>query len=222
MGYKTKDQFASKIPPPLDFSENPQFCDGKNGTRNERGEEFGEFEKPKKIASTIEKSWKNEKFGGSEKVKVKHKPMVSSNFRPALQGTDFINDDDIKIYYQNVNSAINIKPCFDLKETEIFKSFSKSPSAPECRRFLDSTLVRNLSDKEINKIRPIQAAMMTAVFTYPRQNPDTSKADILATSKTGSGKTLAFLIPLLQKAIERRDIQPNKNQRIPMALIFNF
>uniref|UniRef100_A0AC35G432 ATP-dependent RNA helicase n=1 Tax=Panagrolaimus sp. PS1159 TaxID=55785 RepID=A0AC35G432_9BILA len=151
--------------------------------------------------------------------KPKHKPMVSTNFRPAPEGDDSIKD-DVKIYYQSLQSAIPIEPCVDPKENETYESFMKSPKNPESRRFFDSKLVKNLNANEIYKIRPVQIAMMTAVFSYPSQYPHTSNADILCTSRTGSGKTLAFLIPLLQKAIERRNLQPKKNKRIPLALIF--
>uniref|UniRef100_A0A914PK28 ATP-dependent RNA helicase n=1 Tax=Panagrolaimus davidi TaxID=227884 RepID=A0A914PK28_9BILA len=151
--------------------------------------------------------------------KPKHKPMVSTNFRPAPEGDDIIKD-DVKIYYQSSQSAIPIEPCVDPKGNETYESFTKSPKNPEARRFFDSKLVKNLNANEIYKMRPVQIAMMTAVFSYPFQHPHTSNADILCTSRTGSGKTLAFLIPLLQKAIERRNLQPKKNERIPLALIF--
>uniref|UniRef100_A0AC35GGX9 ATP-dependent RNA helicase n=1 Tax=Panagrolaimus sp. PS1159 TaxID=55785 RepID=A0AC35GGX9_9BILA len=151
--------------------------------------------------------------------KSKHKPMVSTNFRPAPEGDDIIKD-DVKIYYQSSQSAIHIEPCVDPKENETYESFTKSPKNPEARRFFDSKLVNNLNANEIYKMRPVQIAMMTAVFSYPSQHSHTSNADILCTSRTGSGKTLAFLIPLLQKAIERRNLQPKKNKRIPLALVF--
>uniref|UniRef100_A0A914XXL8 ATP-dependent RNA helicase n=1 Tax=Panagrolaimus superbus TaxID=310955 RepID=A0A914XXL8_9BILA len=214
MGYKAKDQFASKLPPPQDLSVKPQFYARRNAKRNERREHFGQYEKSK-VAPAVEM------FGRSEKVMVKHQKMTSTNFRPSLKGA-VQKFEDIKIYYQDPAATINITPCIVVKAKDTFESVSKSQNSPEFkfRRLLDATLVQNLRENEIIEIRPVQAAVMTAVFTYPYQHPETSKADILATSETGSGKTLAFLIPILQKAIERREQQPNIKKRFPMALIF--
>uniref|UniRef100_A0AC35FAL2 ATP-dependent RNA helicase n=1 Tax=Panagrolaimus sp. PS1159 TaxID=55785 RepID=A0AC35FAL2_9BILA len=234
VGYKPKE---SKIPPPPDRSADP--LDKKkiflpkprhikrnerysgNRTRNEKDVEESRNERYSRNENIDAGETKNGKPSaiGATGERAKNKPMIPTNIRPAREGSEIIND-EVKIYYRASKSANPIEPYVNPGGNETYESFVKSSSNPECRQFLDSKLVKNLKINEFSKLRPVQIAMLTAALTYPREHPETLNADILCTSKTGSGKTLAFIVPILQKAIERRDLQPNKDARTPMSLIF--
>lgn len=63
-----------------------------------------------------------------------------------------------------------------------------------CDESLDLRLVKGLEKISITKLTPIQTAVIPKAL---------EGCDILAKSRTGSGKTLAFLLPVLQKLLQK-------------------
>lgn len=85
---------------------------------------------------------------------------------------------------------------------------STVPASADQQRFSDlgegglihSTLLRTLTeDLKFEHMTPVQAATIRPILT--------DNSDILAQAKTGTGKTVAFLLPALQKLINRK-VQP--------------
>ena len=138
----------------------------------------------------------------------------------------YANEDIQMIYVSENKESKEIEMYSDPNGTELyFKHFEADKVTEEENKAvktfpcLDSLLVENLEKKGLVKLRPIQRAMMTSIFTYPQIDPASSHADILATSATGSGKSGAYLTPIIQKAIERSKIWTPEKKK-PIALIF--
>uniref|UniRef100_A0A914Q3Y8 ATP-dependent RNA helicase n=1 Tax=Panagrolaimus davidi TaxID=227884 RepID=A0A914Q3Y8_9BILA len=113
------------------------------------------------------------------------------------------NDDEESLKFQHF-----IKPCKDQKP---------KTSIP----FFDVQLINNLNNMDITEIRPSQiATMMVTLFEAPEEVQRTP--DLLCVSSTGSGKTLAYLVPMIQKCMDKIYGLPTKAHRKPMVLIFSY
>ena len=133
-------------------------------------------------------------------------------------------DDSIQMVYISEEMERTPIEAYEIPDSEdsdfdYFKMASTDTEGKGDHSFLDPKLIKNLNHSGFKKLRPIQLAVMTSFFTYPQTHPDSSHADILATSATGSGKSGAYLIPIIQRAIERSNIW-TAGKKKPMALIF--
>uniref|UniRef100_A0A914Y2R8 ATP-dependent RNA helicase n=1 Tax=Panagrolaimus superbus TaxID=310955 RepID=A0A914Y2R8_9BILA len=86
---------------------------------------------------------------------------------------------------------------------------------------LDSKLINNLNELGLRNMRPTQIAAFQATFFDNAANLSSQPSDFLGNSSTGSGKTHAFLVPIVQKCLNRlRETTSSNAKRTPMALIF--
>uniref|UniRef100_A0AC34GBD0 ATP-dependent RNA helicase n=1 Tax=Panagrolaimus sp. ES5 TaxID=591445 RepID=A0AC34GBD0_9BILA len=84
----------------------------------------------------------------------------------------------------------------------------------------DAQLIDNLNAHGLRTMRPAQIAAFQATFFNNEKNLSLQPSDFLGISSTGSGKTHAFLVPVVQKCLNRLQELPSNVKRTPMALIF--
>jgi len=73
---------------------------------------------------------------------------------------------------------------------------------------LDSCLHTNLVHNSYSKPTPVQAQSIP---------PAMSGLDVVATAQTGTGKTLAFLLPIMQRLITEKPVEPVEESPVKMA-----
>ena len=143
---------------------------------------------------------------------------MSVQFAGVKEGDDF-NYDSIESLFAYCYQPINMYS--DKEESVCFRHFSKpSPDVSKPKSgyaFLDHQLIRNLDKMDVISMRPVQiATLMASFFTLPDNPP--SAPDFIGVSNTGSGKTLAFLVPMVQKCLDR--MKTSWGYRRPLVLIF--
>ena len=67
------------------------------------------------------------------------------------------------------------------------------PSLP-----FDARLLQGVADRSFERTTPVQSAVFSLVL---------EGGDVIACAHTGTGKTLAFLLPIMQRLLDRRDIE---------------
>uniref|UniRef100_A0A914PDG1 ATP-dependent RNA helicase n=1 Tax=Panagrolaimus davidi TaxID=227884 RepID=A0A914PDG1_9BILA len=121
-------------------------------------------------------------------------------------------DTSVKLYQNDNEESLKFQHF-----TKPFKDQKPKTLIP----FFDVQLINNLNNMDITEIRPSQiATMMATLFEAPQEVQRTP--DLLCVSSTGSGKTLAYLVPMIQKCMDKIYGLPTKAHRKPMVLIFSY
>ena len=144
------------------------------------------------------------------------KPSI--NFHGVKEGNSYGYDfGDVVFEFAGQPVRLYTDPEGDAVCFEHFTKFPDGRCTPSGYGLLDFKLFQNLQNQNFIAMRPIQlAAFMAVLFQAPDHTA--SPKDFLGISETGSGKTMAFLVPIIQKCLQKA-ATTGRNLK-PTALIF--